>query len=727
MRQSLVLVASLTSACLLPAAAAAQTAPATADAALPAPQTAQPDVTAAAGTPEASADTDDVVVTAQRRSERLLDVPISVTALSAADLSAANITSTGDLGKITPGLTMDRAGPFSQPTIRGIGSSVTGPGIGTSVATYIDGFYQPSTVSNDFELADISSIQVLKGPQGTLFGRNSTGGAILVTTLDPTFEPSGIVRVNVGSYRDIRANAMLSTGITDTLAISGSVFYRYNRGYARDIVTGDYSQEGRSAIFRGKALWKPVDALKLTFAYSHGDIDDPWGVAQVAYRGVSAAAGLPGVVVPDNPFQTAANLPPQSRVLYNTYYLTGELDLGAVTLKSFTGWRDETDYVQLDSDKTAYPYQYIDFRPVDTTFTQEVTLSSNGGGPLQWVAGAYYYNDRSGYLDLGVTQGGPRFTFLNARLHSRAVAGFGDVTWQVVPHLFITGGLRYNHEDVSEEFDSILDGYTPHVYDKTFENLSPRAVVRYEIADRTNVYASYNQGYKAGTFNATGLSPDPVRPEKVDAYEVGLKTRMGSTRFEVAGFYYDYKDLQFVSYVGATAQLTNAAKARIYGVDASLTQSIGEHLSVALTGTYTDAKYQSFPGANHYNYLGAGVITNGPDDASGRPMVRTPKFAGRASIDYTTPLYDGTIDANVAFKYQSRVYFDPFGETTQAPYGLLDARIAWTDPSEKFTIAAYAQNLTDRHYYAVVTQQSESWPANYGAPQTFGGELTMKF
>lgn len=195
------------------------------------PAAAQDQGEAAAETAAADAGSGDIIVTAQRRSERATDVPISITALSSDSLAAASVLTTGDLGKVTPGLSMDRSGPFSQPTIRGIGSSVTGPGINTSVATYIDGFYQPSSVSNDFSLADIASVQVLKGPQGTLFGRNSTGGAILVTTLEPSFDPLVRARVSYASYDDIAATGVVSTGLTDNLAVLLSGLYRYDRGY----------------------------------------------------------------------------------------------------------------------------------------------------------------------------------------------------------------------------------------------------------------------------------------------------------------------------------------------------------------------------------------------------------------------------------------------------------------------------------------------------------------
>ncbi|MFV0644576.1 MAG: TonB-dependent receptor [Sphingomonadaceae bacterium] len=674
-----------------------------------------------------------IIVTAQRRNERLTDVPISMTVLSSDELDRSGISATGDLGKVTPGLTMDRSGPFSQPTIRGIGSSVTGPGIGTSIATYIDGFYQPSTVSNDFQLADVSSVQVLKGPQGTLFGRNSTGGAILVTTMEPTFDVTGSASLSVARFGEVRANAVISSGVTDTIAVYGSAFYRHYSGFSKNVVTDRHDQKGEQIIVRGKILWKPTDNFKATIAYAHGDIDDPFGVAQTAYLGVSAAVGKPGAIIPTGRRQTAATERPFTTINYDSIYLTNELDLGGVTLKSYTGWRDEVSRVRLDSDKSNYPYQTIGFEPRDRTFTQELNLSSNPGAALQWVLGAYYYRDRAAYDNLEVTpEGGAAFKFLDAELATDAYALFADVTYELFESLFLTGGLRYNHEKVTGTFASILDGYIRHPATKSFDNVSPRAVIRYELTPGSNIYASFNMGYKAGTFNSTGLSTSPVNPEKVLAYEAGYKLAEGNTRFEAAGFYYDYSDLQVTSYVnvagaGSTALLTNAAKARIWGLDASLSLALTGGLAMELGASYVNAKYKEFPGATHYHWDGMGNITVVSDDASGKRMIRTPRFTGRAALDYNTELARGVLQANLSYSYRSGVSFDPFGETPQSGYGLLDARLSWTEPTDHVTFSIFGRNLTNAKYYSVVTLQQESWPANFGEPLSIGGQISVKF
>jgi iron complex outermembrane receptor protein len=691
-------------------------------------------VTTAAAQPKAKhAASEEIVVTAQRRSQRLVDVPITVTALSQSTLKASGVTSTGDLGAVVPGLTMDRSGPFSQPTIRGIGSSVTGPGIGTSVATYIDGFYQPSTVTNDFELADVQSIQVLKGPQGTLFGRNATGGAILVTTLTPSFTPYATASVSYGSYNDVRVNAVYSQAITDKLAFYGALFYHRTDGFSKNLVTGNRDQAGDEFIGRGKLLYEPNADLKFTLAYSHSDIDDPYAVAQGAYHGISEGALLPGTIIATGPYHTSSNATPVDKARDDSVTLTGQYDMDGMVLKSLTSYRAEQSNEFLDSGKSSAAVQLIGFKPTDYTVTQEIDLSSTGTGPFQWTTGFYYFHDRSAYRDLDVTQGigdgihyAPVFKFLDAFEGTDSYSAFADGTYRIIDNLFLTGGVRLEDEKAIGSFDSILSGYSTTSANKTFRSVTPRAVLRYELTPHSNLYASYSRGYKAGVFNATGLSTTPVNPETINAYEVGYKVSSGGSHLELSGFYYDYKQLQFVSYVGPVSLLTNAASARIYGADGHLTQAINDELSLDVGGTYTNARYRSFPGAPDYEYSPSAGITVAPGDASGRKMIRTPAAIFRVAGDYHSPLFGGTGAFNISYHYQSSEIFDPFGVTRQGGYGILDLRASWTDPSQRYTFALYGRNLTNETYYTAVTQQSESFPTTYGEPINFGFELDFK-
>lgn len=669
---------------------------------------------------------EEVVVTAQRREEVITDVPISMTVLSADSLSSAGINSTGDLGKIVPGLSMDMNGPFSQPTMRGIGSSVTGPGIGTSVATYIDGYYQPSTVTNVFELADVSSIQVLKGPQGTLFGRNSTAGAILVTTMTPSFEPMGRARFSYGRFNDTRASMVFSSGLTDTVAAYVAAHYHDTDGASKNLLTGRHDQSAQEQIYRMKVLWQATEDLSVTLAYAHADVSNPYGVAQTAYKGISAAANLPGAVIPSGR-DTATTINPATDIRYDSATLSIEYDLGGALLKSSTGWRNERAFAALDSDKSNAQFQWINFEPHDRTISQEFNLSGDSER-LEWVTGLFYYRDRSGYNNFILAQEeAPPFKFMDARAEVDAISLFGDATYQLSDNLFLTGGLRYNHERSEGIFAAITNNYQKVSADKTFESVTPRVVLRYTPNAWSSVYFSASQGYKAGTFNPLGLSTEPVDPEEVTAYEVGYKVAGDSTRFEAAVYYYDYKDLQFVSYVGPTAQLTNAASATIYGFDAQLTQSLTESLQLDIGLAYTDAEYDSFPGANRYFYSPANGISNAPDDASGNRMVRTPKAVVRAALDYSHPLAGGMARANLAYYYQTGQYFDAFEEIEQDAYGLLNATLAWTDPSDTWTVGLYGRNLTNEKYLTQVNQQSESFPQTWGDPVSYGVEVSLQF
>ncbi|HEY8352703.1 MAG TPA: TonB-dependent receptor, partial [Sphingomonadales bacterium] len=218
---------------------------------------------------------EEIVVKAQRRDERLVDVPISVSSVSEERLQAASVESLVSLPQMVPGLRLDYSGAYVQPTIRGVGSPLAGPGLNSNVAVYFDGYYVPNALASDFQLLSVSSVNVLKGPQGTLFGRNATGGAILINTRDPSFEPTMTARVSYARFN--RANVSLygSAGLTDTLAMDITAFYEEGDGFIRNINTGNKDGEFDKWSVRSKMLYAPNDNVKLTLAYAHTEVDDP--------------------------------------------------------------------------------------------------------------------------------------------------------------------------------------------------------------------------------------------------------------------------------------------------------------------------------------------------------------------------------------------------------------------------------------------------------------------
>jgi iron complex outermembrane receptor protein len=720
----------------------------------------RPDAAAASST-----SVGEVVVTAQRRTERLENVPVAITALSANTLATANITDLRQLVNVTPALRMDQTGIFTQPTIRGVGSGVTGPGANANIGLYVDGFYQPSEAGADFDLSNVTQVEVLKGPQGTLFGRNATGGAILITTADPSFTAHGDASVSYRSYDDARAQIFVSGPITQDLAGNLSVYGRRSEGWKTDVLTGQHDAPNDTFDLRGKLLYQPTDRFKVVLTYQHTDISDPSGAAYSTYGNNSIANAqsspgvqmYPGAVYTNNRFNTAMINPPKNYIQGDGVYLKGQYNFDWGTLTSLTSYHTEKDKEQSELDRTSLDLSTATWLQREQTITQEVNLS-NSKGPLNWVVGAFYYHDHAGdpYFDINFKNiDGSQFVTTNA------YAVYADVTYEILHNLYLTGGVRYSDEtqDLDSVLPSVVDPATnvENNYSHTWSSVNERAVLRYELAPNTNVYASYSNGFKSGVYNTLPPSSTPVSPETINAYEVGFKTAQHNWRFDASAFYYDYSNLQFTAYQFITingtptsvADLENAAKATIYGADAQLTYDFGSHFDVRLGGAWTHARYDSFPAAinpspalpagkaGNTAYVPIPVMVNGklvyagnnqvPADASGKTMVRAPEFTASLGVDYKTPLPYGrlTLSGNVYFS--STIYFDPNDLTSQPDYATLDLRATWTMPDDKWSVSLFGSNVTDTKYVTQIAEDGFGYGAVYGTPSTFGVELNTKF
>ncbi|WCP16010.1 Pesticin receptor (plasmid) [Sphingobium sp. AntQ-1] len=670
----------------------------------------------------------------------MTDVPIAITAVTSNQLSGAGVAATQQLGQVVPGLRLDLSGGFSQPTLRGVGSSVAGAGLNASVATYVDGFYRPSQLSNNFDIADVESIQVLKGPQGTLFGKNATGGAILVTTLEPTFIPSLDVKLSYGRFNEIRTSAVASTGITDTLAVGFSVQHRRSDGFQYNLFTGRNADTADNWNARAKLLFKPTYTLSFLLTYEHTSINDNSSATYSAYRGYSLAndpavveALLPGtplpVVIPQERGIVNLNAPLAFRVNADGITLRSRLELEGATVTSYTGYRDEKVLISQDYDATDLTLFHGVFPPEEKTFSQELNVASNGSSPLQYVAGLFYYNDKSRYPSyLATFNGAAPLNVFDATNYAVSYAAFLDGTYNFNDKIYLTLGARYSIDKLRDRFAA----FPPAPYDgatRTFRAFTPRAVLRYAIDQNTSIYASASRGNKSGVFNATGFSKDAVEPEQINAFEVGFKMSRPGVRFETSAFMYNFKNLQVNRFTNTASILVNAAKARIYGGDFQLSVKVAEPLRIELGGAYTHARYQDFSDAP--TYLGTGFpgdpIRTASVDARNFQMTRAPDWTGNAAITYETDLGGGRFLATASYYRTSHFYFDAGHQTEQKGYGLMAARVNWTTPDGHLTVGVYGENLTDTKYLAQVLQEPQAILQQYGTPRTYGVALEVKF
>ena len=699
--------------------AAAQAAPA-ADASSSADQAEQTDQPA----------TGEIIVTAQRRNERQVNVPIAITAVSAQSLAAAGVTSTAELGQVVPGLRLDLSGAFFQPTVRGVGSATAGVGISSNVATYIDGIYRPSPFTTNFELGDLETIQVLKGPQGTLFGRNATGGAILVKTADPTFDPSGSAKVSYGRYNEVHASATVSTGLSDKIAVALSGVYARSDGFVKDVNTGKNAGQFERYGVRGKILLKPTDNISFLLIGEHYRAHDNNVIAYNAFDGRTFARGVPGIVVPTGRGQVASDINPRYEVERNAVSLRATFELKGGTVTSLSAYSTDNVPQQLiDFDATALPGLAVNIPFNEKTFTQELTFVSKNSGPVDYTFGLYYFYDKGEQPRYLVSIGGAApFNLFNVGVTTKAYAGFVDLTYKITPQLTFTGGARYSLEDQTGFFRVFPPSAAVSRKEK-FHGFTPRAILRYELAPNTNVYLSYNRGFKAGGFAPTTFDLTPFRNEQIDAYEVGYKMARPTFDLQTSAFYYNYKDLQIANYSSGVGIIKNAAKSRIYGADIQTTLRPIDRFTLQVGMAYTHSEYTSFPDASFYPGTGTPTdpVVVAQKSASGQPLIRTPEFTGSVSASYDQPVGHGNLRFSTSYYQTTRFNFDPVGQFQQKGYGLLSGRIMFSPGDKRFSIGVFGTNLTDKTYLTQVLPFSGAILQTYGTPRTYGVEASTKF
>ncbi len=697
-----------------------------------------------------SEDLGEIVVTAQRRSERLVDVPISVTNLTAEQLTDANIVDLVGIAKLTPAVRFDNQGPFVQGTIRGVGTSVVTTGSGANVGIYIDGFFVPNAEAADQQLLNIDNIQVLKGPQGTLFGRNTTGGAILVNTLKPSQQTSGIADVSYGSYNSQLYKAYFTTGITDHVAWDVAAVDQRGNGYFTNIATNN-DNEGAYDDWTVRTGVKIdfSDTISVLLRYEHQYENDPTAMEASTYvlngQPITLQAVIPGAIVATRPGDVSNSCVPRCVGFVSNNdigQLTTTADLGFGTLTSYSQYRYESGTFWESGIIGSLPLLGVEVPVRDHTVSQEFLLTSKPGTRLQWTTGLYYFD----YTDLfraNISPGGvPYFHIAGSSTDTVSYAGYADATYQLAEKFFLTAGLRYTHDEVKDPYYLIPGTYTP-VYAPTLtgSKTTPRAVLRYAPDENSSIYASYSQGYKGGIYNLGGNSLTPVKPETIRAYEVGYKYAKQALAFDVASYYYNYKDLQVTSYgVGAgnipIAEVSNAANSRIYGFEGDVRYELFRGFEVNASAAYLNAIYTSFPNAPGNAPCFSSPVTCGANygmappviiNASGFEMQRAPKFTSSVGARYTMGVAGGHLAFSGNLYYTSQFYEDLGDQIIQPAYATLALRAEWTDPSDRFTVAVYGDNVTDRRYFFSGQTSSTSYPVVWGPPAMVFGEIKYKF
>lgn len=678
----------------------------------------------------------EVVVTAQRRSESLQNVPIAVTALSGAALAKAGVQNTADLNSVIPGLNFTTSvGAYGLPTIRGIGSTSNGPGVENPVATYIDGVYMVSAAGSLLSLHDISQVAVLKGPQGTLFGRNATGGLIQVTTLSPGQDVHMDADVSVGNRQSTAQNIYISGPLTNTLAAN---FAASNddllQGFGKNLYNNENIQTHRSSAMRGKLLWTPDDKTQLTLAadYSKFKSSDP----ALRTIGVDAA----GTQTPGGPSDIDSDVQPAVHVEQWGASLTVRRDFDGFQVLDIAAYRQSSLVSVFDGDQT--PYQ-IPFTPSsvenaerDSQASEEIQVLSTNKGPFSWVGGFYYLHSRGAYdpatvaLPLAI----PGVGLINQTVYQNVVQDldsyslFGQGTYKIDPATSLTAGLRYTLDQrsiVGVSNTVTAFGVTPATDNESKDFSAPTARVSldHRFSPELLAYISYNRGFKSGTFAPQNFPVVEVKPETLNAYEAGVKTDLFDrrVRFDLSAFYYDYANKQVQLINNGVEELYDAAKVTLYGLDADFTIRATDNLQINGGVSAIHSDYSSFTDAPITSPLAAGGNTITTGDVSGNSLEDTPTWTLNIGPSYKLPTPFGVFTTNLNFYHNSGWYAGPDNRVRQPSYNLLNADILFVPSfNDHVSVDIWGKNLTDTVYSSQLNETQTGDNRVAAMRETFG-------
>jgi iron complex outermembrane receptor protein len=694
----------------------------------------------------------EVVVTAQRRAERLKDVPMSITALSAEALQRAGVNSTQDLARVTPSVTMPLYGAFLQPSVRGVSSAGANLGDSSNVALYIDGVYQPQQIASLVDLPDVQQVEVLKGPQGALYGQNATGGAILVTSRSPSFAPSGDLSASYGNYNatDLRA---FVTGplLGDKIAGSLAAGFQQRDGFRHQVITGQRDFGLNSKVARAKVLVEPVNWAKVTVTGYYSDRKDSAPYAGIALNGNSAGYAIfstaPRATSP-NQFTTDPDV-----FTRNESYgasLVGQFEVGEGVLKTTTSLsRNKTTYLADIEYSPANLARYLTPDLKAHYFMQDANyVSKKLFDRLVILAGAFYldgedvFNPSTTLITVPTLVPAPYSPILLpgsaqqfGTLGKKVWAVYGDLTFDVTDKLVVTAGGRYTEETQrakSGNFQYPTLPFPGGILDdpagpQTWSKFTPRVTVRYALTSASNVYATWGKGFKSGVINTLDFSS--VNPERITSYEIGYKGRpLANLTVNVAAFFYNYKDLQ-VAVADPPAYFTqNAASARLKGVDMDAAWAVTPELTISGSLSYLDAKYRSFPDATLFLPNGFGGNNVAAVDVSGQRMARAPKWTANLAANYGHDMELGRLTAYGSIYYNDGSAFEPSNRLKTGTYTTLDTEIGFEPVRVPgLRLVAWGRNLTNKAYLASFLETQLADGVSYAPPRTYGVRAEYKF
>jgi iron complex outermembrane receptor protein len=693
-----------------------------------------------------------IVVTAQKRSEDLQDVGMAVAVFDGGALLDAGVTDAMQLQTVVPSLTYVATGYMAQPYLRGIGTRQSTVGLEPSVATYIDDRYVARPFAAMFDLHDVERVEVLKGPQAVLYGRNAAGGAIRAITKDPTDRSVEII-AKVGNYSERRLGIIAGGPLTDRWR--GQISAKVDRrdGFSTNLVASGRPTADdldRQAL-RGKLLWDVTDTLHAKLGLSW------WNYADWTGRDLTAAGppeanrgvALYGGVTSRERGEFATALAGDNDLREAAADLRFDVRLGDLEFASVTTYTDSRFEQTFDVDASSVTLIDLEANEPSETWTQDFQLLSPESARLPWLAGVHFFRQDASnlYVFRDAVSAQPAFPpgtdVSNGLQHvlTEARALFAEVAYPFSERWTATLGARWSREQKAATLEAPPGAVTnvpaPYADARSWDDFTPRLSVEYHAAFGL-AYLSYSRGFKSGGYNYPASVNPVLNPETLDSYELGIKAQLAGDRLRLrsALFHYDFKDLQ-VSRGGPGAFITteNAASAAVRGFEVDVDAAVTDRLSLAAGVALVDSEYT--------DYI-AGVLVPLPVppygsaplpgglDVRGQSLLRSPDAAAYVGLRYELGLgRGGRVAVSGDYSYKGDYYFDfsPVAATEwlkQDAYDVLNARVAYSSAGRDWEIGVWCTNLTDSSYYEDAVIQSASSRVSYADPRTYGIDFMLR-
>lgn len=698
---------------------------------------------------------DEILVTATRSSEALSRVAASITAVSEADLGAGKIQDVASLASSIPNLSVGDQFGVNRIFIRGIGLTSIDLGADGGVAFLQDGAQISRPAAQLSGFYDLQQVEVLRGPQGTLYGRGATAGAINLITKKPTAELDGYFRATYGNYNNIGLEGAVGGPVSgDKVMVRIAGKYENRDGYGINEFTGKDIDDRNAYAMRGTILLAPTDRLEVMLSGEYFHENDSNYAFHYFGPTVSPENTLGSILGGNTLFTVAAanGKAPNIRNIYSDqeplnrregYSFTGSIEykLDDWSLKSISSYHNFERFNRDDLDASnVNMFGQNNYDENSKTFSQEF-VANYQSDRFDAIFGAMYFKEdlfgavRVPLTNVALLFGLPANTFddqnylQQGKVSIDAYGVYAQGSYAFSDQLKVTLGGRFSHEKRRGTGTFEFLGVVPTDKAASWDAFTPTLTVNYQANDNSLIYGSVTRGFKSGVINV-GSQNDVIDPEYVWSYEVGFKTTSADNRLQanIAAFYMDYTNLQ-VGFVDATSVVTtiNAASARNYGIEVELRAKPLDGLTLELFGTVLNAKYTEFESGDYRQ--GFAVV-----DLSGNRLSNAPEYSFRAAADYNIPLsVPGTLNIRAEMNWQDRVYFTEFNnaDATQAAYALVNAGLRYTPDSDRWSAEIWGRNLTDKLVQTnnIITAPlySSVRVGSVAPPRTYGVTVGIKF